>query len=253
MGPSRLVADLTGRCQALARRLGLSTRSSRYDDLHAGRRLPPAAGGDAVTAGGGLPIRVLVLGNGPAESPGLQEGEGTFSSRLAEALTGATGRPVRITTVVGGGWDLPELAQRLHDEQLHWHDALVVTAAYRPSLAEIPIARWREYVLRLKAVLIDAAGPDTAIRVLSLPWRSAVRDAPEHWGGAFGNRVVALAETAEATLRGERHALHLRLDDPVDAREWAGPAFSARTYLRWADQVAADLAPALRPTDPVTR
>ncbi len=243
MGGRNLLADATALGIAAARRLGLSTRADRQERLHCERRLPAPRAVEPVE--GVLPVRVLLLGNGPAESPGLHDGEADFAQCLSDALADRLGRPVRVTTVLGGDWDLDLLAARLRAEQLHWHDALVVTAAYRPGLAEIPIARWRDYAQRLRTTLTDAAGPDTAIRVLSLPWRSAVRDAPHQWGGAFGCRVVAMAETAEATLRGQGHAVPLRLADPVGASEWVGPSFSQTTYRRWAEQVAADLAPVL--------
>lgn len=91
-----------------------------------------------------------------------------------------------------------------------------------------------------------AASPEPVIRVLSLPWRDAARDAPLQWGGLFGNRVRAVAEIAKSVLTPDQQALPLRLQAPVVQKAWIGPVFSGQTYLRWADQVAAELCAAWR-------
>lgn len=148
--------------------------------------------------------------------------------------------------LIGAGFDLPVLERLLRDERPHWHDALVVTAAYRPQLAEMPLARWAAYAEAVRATLVTAVRPQTVIRVLSLPWRDAARDAPLQWGGLFGNRVRVVAEIAEATLTPDQPARQLRLLGPAMAKEWVGPAFSAQTYVRWAEQVAAELCAAWR-------
>lgn len=232
----------------MARRLGLATSASRQADLHASRRLPNTP--TLVVAGTGTgtesTLRVVLLGNGPAESPGAGSGSAAFPSHLAQALTARTGRRVEVKTLLGAAYHLPTLSQQLQEEQLHWHDALIVTAAYRPQLAEIPLARWAAYTEALRRTLVKSAGPDVVIRVLSLPWREAARDAPLQWGGLFGNRVRVVAEIAEATLTPDQQALPLRLQGPVMTKEWIGPAFSGQTYLRWADQVAAELGTAWR-------
>ncbi len=146
-------------------------------------------------------------------------------------------------TLLGSAWDLPALEQQLKDEQLHWHDALVVTAAYRPQLAEIPLDHWAAYTEALRATLVRATGPEPVIRVLSLPWQDAARDAPLHWGCLFGNRVRAVAEIAESVLTPDQQALPLRLQGPVMHKEWIGPAFSGQTYLRWRTRSPASSAP----------
>ena len=192
------------------------------------------------------PLRVVLLGNGPAESPGAASGAAGFPTHLAQAIAARTHRRVEVKTLLGSAWDLPALEQQLKDERLHWHDALVVTAAYRPQLAEIPLDHWAAYTEALRATLVRATGPEPLIRVLSLPWQDAARDAPLHWGGLFGNRVRAVAEIAESVLTPDQQALPLRLQGPVMHKEWIGPAFSGQTYLRWADQVAGELCAAWR-------
>ena len=189
-------------------------------------------------------FRVVLLGNGLAESPGTVSGASGFPHYLAQSLVGRLHCRVEVKTLIGEGWDLPTLSEQLCKEQLHWHDALIVTAAYRPQLAQIPLKRWAAYTEALRAVLVDSAGPDSQIRVLSLPWKDAARDASAQWGGLFGNRVRVVAEIAEATLTPQQRARPLRLLGPIGKKEWIGPEFSHQTYLRWANQVAADLAAA---------
>lgn len=236
-----LIASATGWFYRLARRLGVMTGARRQEQLQAARSLPETP--RVVVAGGesGMPLRVVLLGNGPAESPGVVSGAAGFPSSLARAIAVRTRRRVEVKTLLGGAWDLPVLERQLQDEQLHWQHALVVTAAYRPQLAEIPLHHWAAYTESLRATLIRAAGPEAVIRVLSLPWEEAARDVPLHWGGLFGNRVRAVAEIAESVLTPDQQALPLRLQGPVMKREWIGPAFSGQTYLRWADQVADEL------------
>jgi hypothetical protein len=201
-----------------------------------------------VTAGTGTsaPLRVVLLGNGPAESPGVASGAAGFPSHLAQAIAARTRRRVEVKTLLGSAFDLQVLEQQLQEEHLGRRDALVVTAAYRPQLAEIPLHHWAGYTKSLRATLVRGAGPDVVIRVLSLPWQDAARDAPLQWGGLFGNRVRAVAEIAESVLTPDQPALPLRLQKPVMQKEWIGPAFSGQTYLRWADQVAAELCTAWR-------
>lgn len=244
-GVARALAGATGWCYRTAKRAGLTTRASRQDaafDRRAVPRQPPIS---VAGAGGRAPLRVLVLGNGLAESPGAGSFAEGFPNQLARSLADRLHRRVEVKTLVGGAWDLQELDRRLREEQLHWHDVLVVTAAYRPTLAEVPLKGWSRYVESLRATLVEAAGPEAVIRVLSLPWRTAAHDAPLEWGGLFGLRVRVVAEIAEAVLTADQPALPLRLRPPLRSTEWRGPAFSPQTYLRWADQVASDLAAAL--------
>jgi hypothetical protein len=237
----RTVALITGWWYRLARHWGIATVASRQADLQAARTLPDTA--LVVTAGAapGTPIRVILLGNGPAESPGTRAGADAFPAHLARALAARTRRRVEVKTLLGAAFDLPVLERLVRGEQLRWHDAIVVTAAYRPQLAETPLRLWAEYAEALRAVLVRSAGPEPVIRVLCLPWGAAARSAPLHWGGFFGNRVRVVADIAETTLTPDQRALPLRLHPPVMPAEWVGPAFSPQTYLRWADQVAAEL------------
>lgn len=241
----RTVAAATGWLYRAARRLGIATSASRQADLQAARRLPDSS--ELVTVGSGAAVlRVVLLGNGPAESPGVPAGADTFPSHLAHALAARTHHRVEVRVLLGAAFDLPVLEQLLRAERPHWRDALVVTAAYRPQLAEMPLARWAAYAEALRATLVTAVRPQTVIRVLSLPWDDAARDAPLHWGGLFGNRVRVVAEIAEATLTPHQQARPLRLLGPAMPKEWIGPSFSAQTYVRWAEQVAADLCAAWR-------
>lgn len=246
MSLRRGVAVATGWYYRAARRLRISTSASRQAALHDPRLLHghPGAVSVEMVRGSGRPLRVLLVGNGAVENPGLPASTASYSSFLAQSLSSRTSRPV-VVTVVRAVWELPALRRALRDEQAALHDALVVSAAYRPRLAEIPLARWESYAEAVRAVLVESAGPHTVIRVLSLPWREAAREAPAQWGGLFGNRLIVVADIAEATLRPDQRALPLRLQGPAVRREWVGPAFSAQTYLRWADQIAAELARSL--------
>jgi hypothetical protein len=240
------IAGATGSFYRVARRAGVVTSASRQDQLQAARPLPETSRAVVAGSGSGSSLRVVLLGNGPAESPGVARGADGFPSYLAQAIAARTRRRVEVKTLLGGAWDLADLERQLQDEQLHWHDALVVTAAYRPQLAEVPLRQWSAYAEALRATLVRAAGPEPVIRVLSLPWQDAARDVPLHWGGLFGNRVRVVAELAEAVLTPDQQALPLRLQGPVMSKEWIGPAFSGQTYLRWASQVAAELCVAWR-------
>ncbi|GAA4748994.1 hypothetical protein GCM10025783_21450 [Amnibacterium soli] len=246
MNIRRAVAAGTGWFYRAARRAGVVTTASRQAALQASRTLPETLREVAAGSGAGAPLRIVLLGNGPAESPGAASGAAGFPMHLAQAVAARTRRRVEVKTLLGSAWDLPALEQQLKDEQLHRHDALVVTAAYRPQLAEIPLDHWAAYTAALRATLVRATGPEPVIRVLSLPWQDAARDAPLHWGGLFGNRVRAVAEIAESVLTPDQQALPLRLQGPVMHKEWVGPAFSGQTYLRWADQVAGELCAAWR-------
>lgn len=239
------LAKATGCYYRRAHRLGFSTRASRQAGRHAVRPLlatPPVAVAGPVD---GHLTRVALVGNGPAESPGLPDSVDGFGGLLAGSLQRLIGGRVEVRSLLGGDWDLAGLRTLLETERLHWSDALVVTASYRPQLAEVPLRAWEWYTKSLRDVLIDGTEPGAVIRVLSLPWREAARDLPGVWGGAFGNRVIVLAETAEAALHDAQPAVLLRLDAPASHGEWDGPQFSAGTYSAWADRVARDLARAL--------
>lgn len=235
------VAAATGWAYRAAAQLRLPSAADRQDGLQDARVLPDVPPLAVAGPEDAQRLRVVLLGNGPAESPGAASAAVGFPSALAGALAARTRRRVEVATLVGGGWDLAELRRRLHREQLHWHDALVVTAAYRPRLARVPLGQWASYTAALRAALVDAAGADVVIRVLSLPWPDAARAAPLHWGGLFGNRVQVMARIAESVLTPDQPAQPLRLHPPLTRAEWVGPAFSAKTYQRWAHQVADDL------------
>jgi hypothetical protein len=239
------LASFAGRWYGFAARTGLPSAASRQAERHEAQLVPDPP--QLVVAGSapGPPLRLLLLGNGPAESPGLSPGAAGFHAFLAAALAGRAGRRVEVRPLMGGPFELPELRTRLAAARLAEQDAVVVSAAYRPALAEIPLARWRAYTEALRALLVEEAGPRTVIRVLTLPWRQAAREAPAQWGGLFGNRVIVVAETAEAVLTPDQPARALRLHGPLRRSEWVGPAFTPQTYLRWADQVAAEIAAAL--------
>ena len=241
------IAALTGWYYRVAARIGVTTAASRQEARQAARAVQDEPSTIAIStgAGSGDPMRILLLGNGPAESPGLAPGSPGFPLFLAQAVSARLRRAVEVRTLIGSAWDLPTLRQELLDERLPEMDALVVSAAYRPALAALPLPRWRAYTESLRAALVEVAGSRPVIRVLSLPWRQAARDAPLQWGGLFGNRVTVVAEIAEAVLTPDQPARPIRLHPPLKRQEWVGPAFSPQTMLRWADQVAAELAAAM--------
>jgi hypothetical protein len=240
-----VVAIATGWCYRLADRVGMSTRASRQEVSQRARTAPDTPRVVSAGPGTGGPVRVLLLGNGPAESHGVVAGTAGFPTMLATALAMRLDRRVEVRTVLGAAWQSPELSRILRDEDAGTQHALVVSAAYRPELAQIPLGRWKGYAEGLRTMLVEAAGPETAIRVLALPWRQAARDSPVQWGGLFGNRVIVTAAVAESTIVTDPRVRLLRLRSPLVKREWVGPAFSAQTYGAWADQVAADLATTL--------
>lgn len=190
-------------------------------------------------------VKLLLFGSGPAAGWGVHLHDLGLGGGIADRVAERTGRAVALDLLVDDSWQDPDPITALRAQGLGKYHAVVIAGAYNDSLIEVPESVWKDYLAQVREAILQEAGPDAVLLVLSLPWNDAAERMPSVWGGPAGRAVVDLARIADQTLSGSERITLLNLVPPVEAEEWIGPDFSVASYARWSADTADRLSPLL--------
>ncbi|WP_375399747.1 hypothetical protein [uncultured Amnibacterium sp.] len=190
-------------------------------------------------------VKLLLFGSGPAAGWGVHLHDLGLGGGIADRLAERMGHAVALDLLVDDSWQDPDPITAIRTQGLGKYHAVVIVGAYNHSLIEVPEPVWKDYLAQLREAILQEAGPDVALLVLSLPWDDAAERMPSVWGGPAGRAVVDLARIADETLSDSEQITQLRLLPPIEAEEWIGPDFSVASYARWSADTADRLAPLL--------
>lgn len=225
---------------------GLRRLFARRRDRVVGTLIRPIDGATSLHRRGAEPeLRLLLFGSGPATGWGVHLQDLGLGGGIVDGVAKRTGRAVTLDLLVDETWQDPDAVTALRAQRLSAYDAIVSIGSYRDSLLEVPLPALRAYLERVRDVLIEEAGPDVVIQVLSLPWDDAMQRVPEVWGGTFGEVVMTMVQIQDETFDGVAQIIRMDLQPPVEASEWVGPDFSVASYARWSAAVTDRLAPLL--------
>lgn len=225
---------------------GLRRRFARRRDRVVGTLIRPIDGATRLRRRGTEPeLTLLLFGSGPATGWGVHLHDLGLGGGIADGIAERTGRAVAVDLLVDETWEDPDALTALRAQRLSTYDAIVSIGSYRDSLLEVPLPALRAYLEQVRTVLLEEAGPDVVIQVLSLPWDDAARRAPEVWGGALGRVVETMVRVQNEIFDGVGQMVRMDLLPPVEASEWIGPDFSVASYARWSAAVTDQLAPLL--------
>ncbi len=187
------------------------------------RRIGKPLGEDAVDADRvwragqpGAPVDLLLVGDSIAAGLGATRRKDTLGGRLAKALAGHLGRPVRLRTAAVVGAESSDLAAQLDGLPRGYRpDVVVIIVGGNDVTHRVPVAA---ATAALRAAVDRIRGVGAAVVVGTCPDLGALRAVPQPLRG-IGSRLsrqLAEAQAAQASQAGAR---------VVSLRRAVGPFF----------------------------
>jgi lysophospholipase L1-like esterase len=193
------------------------------------------------TAVGPDPVRVLIFGSGPAVGWAVLTHEIALPGWLARALTLSTGRGSRVELVANMRITVSNAGSMLSAMDTSRFDAIVVVLGTNDAIRLMPLPVWRE---RLRGVLSSieqtSGGPHTF--VTGIPPVQTVPGYTSRLGRFVSAHAVKMNEVT-ARLCESTNATFVPLSS-VEPKNALGVR-DGRTYRKWADAIAAVIAPQL--------
>jgi lysophospholipase L1-like esterase len=213
-------------------------------------RLPEAPGPTSgETAGDGVPVRLLVLGESTAAGVGAANHREGLAGQVAESLGEATGRPVHWRVLGRNGATAATTRESLLAPAADVvADVVVVALGVNDTLRLHAPARWTADLRRLIEDVRARCGRVPVI-LASVPPMGRFPGLPQPLRGVLGLRATVL-DRAAARLAGELEAVHhipVPLPPEEVARFFCADRFhpSPHGYARWGAALGRAAAPAL--------
>lgn len=208
-------------------------------------RLPEAAGPrEGVAAGGGTPLRLLVLGESTVAGVGAPTQEQALAAQLARALATRTGRTVQWQAVGKNGVTAAAthtlLVRRLQPEP---QDAVVVVLGVNDTLALRGPSRWTSDLQRLIAAVREKTGP-APVFLAAVPPMSEFPALPAPLRTVLGVRARVLDQAAARLTHRLPDVHHVPLPGRFERDFFCHDGLhpSPAGYRAWADSLAAAMA-----------
>lgn len=223
---------------SLLRRVAMRVWLARVAAVRAGLVRP--VGGRQSFVAGRHPLRVLIVGSGPAAGWGVGSHDLGLPGAVARALAASTGSGAVVDVVPHPSAGVRRLGRILDGTGDDRYDAIVLSGAVPDALRLPEPRRWG---LRLRRLIerAQALGPRSVVWLGAQPIRS-IRPYDSAMGEVADNHARRLNAVARETCQ-EAGALFVPLEAPprTDSRRHRSPA----DYLFWARQLVDVLAPAL--------
>jgi lysophospholipase L1-like esterase len=201
-------------------------------------RLAEAAGPRDGTAGGGPPLRLLIVGDSAAAGVGVPVQGRALSGQLVAALA-ATHR-VTWRLIARTGWTTRDLLAQMEAEPAARFDVAVTSLGVNDATDGVPPARWLCDQAALVALLSQRFGA-AHVLLSAVPPMGRFPALPQPLRGYLGMRAQQL-DTALAHWAASRDDCeHLPFAFPLEPGMMASDGFhpGETAYALWAAQVAA--------------
>lgn len=206
--------------------------------------LPRPSGSTSTHASGGHPVRVLLMGCGPAVGLGVLSHDLALPGGIARALSHEIGRGVDVDVIA----DLEITARGayplLDDTVLTRYDVVIVMLGVFDAMRLAPPGRWRSDMSALLTLLEYEGKPNLRTFVMTVPPMPRLRMLPTRLANRHARRL-----NAELPLACAGHPRTSLLPFPASpaARDsrYRGPA----TYRAWARDIVAPIAAELAGPD----
>lgn len=224
-------------------RLAYLTASRTWDDL------PRPSGSTSTHASGTNPLRVLLIGCGPAVGFGVLTHDLALPGGIARQLATETGRGVDVDLIVDIELTARAAYSRLDETMLSRYDVVIVMLGLFDALSVVPAATWRKDISALLTLLEYEGAPHLRTFVLTAPPVPKFRLL--HLLPAWITNRHGRALNAELPLACEGHPRTSLLPFPLapaptaDKFRFRGP----ETYRAWARAIVAPIAAELTQPD----
>lgn len=200
-------------------------------------RLPEASGPRAGTRGGGVPLRLLVLGDSAAAGVGVARQDDALAGRLAEAL--AQGNRVDWHVLARTGWTAADALAALDALDQRRFDVVVTSLGVNDATAGHSAGRYARAMRALAARLRAQHGVARVI-CSGLPPMHRFPGLPQPLRGFLGTRARALDAALAALAAEDPGLVHLPWRGGLEAGDMAADGFhpGPRIYRAWAAAIA---------------
>ncbi|MET3767974.1 hypothetical protein ABIB15_000646 [Marisediminicola sp. UYEF4] len=210
--------------------------------------LPRPTGSTGAHASGADPLRVLLIGCGPAVGFGVLTHDLALPGGIARQLSTETGRGVDVDLIVDIELTARGAYSRLDETMLSRYDAVIVMLGLFDALTLAPAAQWRIDMSALLTLLEFEGAPCLRTFVLSVPPMPEIRMLrllPAWIANRHGRAL-----NAELPLACEGHPRTSLLPFPPQPAEETSRFRGPKTYRAWARAIAVPIAAQLtRPDD----
>lgn len=212
------------------------------------RNIPRPRGSASAHASGIDPLRVLIIGCGPAAGFGVLTHDLALPGGIARQLSTETGRGVDVDLLVSAELTTRDAYIRLDETMLGRYDAVIVMLGLVEALTVAPAEQWRKDMSALLTLLEYEGAPHLRTFVLSVPpvpERRLLRLLPARIANRHGRTLNA--ELPRACEGHPRASLLAFPPEPTwEQSRFRGP----ETYRAWARAIVAPIAAELtRPDD----
>lgn len=193
-----------------------------------------------VRVDGPAPIRVLILGGGPAVGYGVRSHSAALTGQLARAVLAAAGRGASVHTRASAGARIADAAGLLDDRGARGYDAVVHLSGFADACFGSASTRPFRDLVTLVDVLRGTGGPDLAIVLAGI--EPPVGRFDDRVGRLLAVRVDAVNRQIAAVAAEVPPAAYVRLPPRTEAF----PYRTAAGYRRAAEEITPALLTVLR-------
>lgn len=209
---------------------------------------PPASGptrgsvGTGAGSGGGVPLRIAVVGESTAAGSGVDTHDEGFAGRLAREINARAERPVQWQVVGRFGATAQRIRDRLLPELDEGLDVVVLLAGGNDVMTRSSPDQWRE---NLSAIVDDLLKRAERVVVAGTPPFAHFPSMPTTLGRYLSERAAALDEVSQQVCAKHSGATWVTMPGVPPRHFFASDQFhlSAAGYQRWAEVVADHLLP----------
>jgi hypothetical protein len=193
-----------------------------------------------VRVDGPSPLRILIVGGGPAVGYGVRSHGMSLTGQLARNVFAATGRGVSVHTRASAGARISDAAALLDDRGARGYDAAVHLSGFADACFGTPSSRPFRDLVTLVDVLRATGGPDLAIVLAGI--EPPIGGFDDRAGRLLAVRVDAVNRQIAAVAAEVPPAAYVRLPPRTEAF----PYRTAAGYRRAAEEITPALVDALR-------
>jgi len=202
-------------------------------------RLPEAVATDGAVGMGGEPLRLVVLGDSVAAGVGLADHGASLAGRLAERLSGRSGRSVTWRVLARSGSTAADVPALVDPAVLAEADVVLLSVGVNDTISLHSDRRWRHELGVLLDVVLDAA-PRADVLLLGIPPMEVFPALPSPLAQVFGARARRLDRVGARVVADRPRVRRLELDLPDAAGAFAEDGFhpSAVVHAHLAETAA---------------
>lgn len=211
--------------------------------LTRGAEIPHPRSTPSVAYAGSEPLRVLLVGNGPAHGWGVLSHEMALTGALAREVRGGTGRGARVDYVGEEMMSAAAAPAWLRRADLKRYDAVVVVMGMSDSVRMTPVPTWTQSMRAVLDLLRGGLAPEAPILVAEVQRVRSVLVYDSIMGSIAQRHAHRLNEATRALVADFDATWMFALGEPLASH--GRTLGSTAIYEDWAGVIAESLVPLL--------